>query len=210
MDGVEIFLALTYVAYIASPVIRDELVFRLALLATSVGFVAWGFMVDERVIIAANGLFVILSLRHIIRLAKQRQAVSLSSEENHIYGHLFSTMTPREFLTLWGLGEQYSLEPGAIISRDQMVDDVMVVIDRDVIIELDSGDRVAAAPTLLGEMSYALGESAPATATVRADVPVRVLRWTKATLRDLERSHPDLAIPFLAAVGANIARKVRL
>ena len=210
MDGIELFLALTYTAYIASPIVRDELLFRLALLATSIGFVAWGVMVDERVVVAANALFVLLSLRHVVRLARQRRPVVLDEEENHVYNALFAAMTPREFLTLWRLGEPATVPAGALITVGQVVDDVLVVLDRHAAIELADDERIAAAPSLLGEMSYALGEAATATATVRVDAPARVRRWTKATLRDLERSHPDLAVPFLAAVGQNLARKIRV
>jgi hypothetical protein len=170
-------------------------------MVTSLGFVAWGYLADERVAVAANLLFVLISLRHILRIAAQRRPVDLTNEQNRVCSSLFRSMTPREFLNLSELAEPGSAEAGTLIRKGDVVDAV--------IIELESDELVLPAPMMLGEVSYALGESSTASATVRLESPAQTRRWTMAMLRDLEVSHPDLAVPFLASLGANLAKKVK-
>jgi len=210
MDWVDLLLLTIYTFHVSAPMVRDELALRLLLLLTSIGFGAWGWLSDLPITVVANCLFTALSLRHIFRLLRQRQPVELTSEQVVVYEQLFSAMSERQFLELWNLGVPGTAPVGNLIVRGELVDDVIVVIDQAVHIELDTGDRVAASPSVLGEMSYALGESAVATATVRVETPAQIRRWTKETLRGLGTSHSALEVPFLAAMGANLARKIRL
>lgn len=210
MTSANVVLTLVYLAYLLSPAIRDEFFLRLALMCTSMGFIIWGFMIDDGwVAIVANALFVIIGSRHLRRLYLQRQPVELTSDQEQVHEAVFGTMSPREFLLFWHLGRTDDHESGTtLITKGEALDDVLVVTSGGVVIEIGSGDIHRVAPMLLGEMSYALGIDAVATATVRCDGPVEVRRWTKATLRDLQRSHPDLAVPFLRSIGANLAAKI--
>lgn len=208
MDRVELLLLITYVLYVVSPMIRDDLALRTLLLTASLGFVVWGIAVGERVTILANVFFVLLSLRHIIGLLQQRRPVTLGDEQERVYQALFSAMSKREFKELWELGERSTADAGPLIRSGDDVEEVLVVLDAPVYVELDGGDLELAAPSILGEMSYALGETASATASVRLDAPAEVLRWTKSTLRDLKHTNPGLEVPFLAALGSNLARKI--
>ena len=208
MDRVELLLLITYALYVISPMIRDDLALRTLLLTASLGFVVWGIAVGERVTILANVFFVVLSLRHIIGLLKQRRPVTLSDEQERVYLALFSAMSKREFKELWELGERSTADAGPLIRSGDDVEEVIVVLDSPVFVELDHGDLELAAPSILGEMSYALGETASATASVRLDAPAELLRWTKSTLRDLKHTNPGLEVPFLAALGSNLARKI--
>lgn len=202
-------LAAVYTAYLLSPALRDEFFLRVALMITSLGFIVWGAMIGNPVTVVANVLFVLIGARHILRLYKQRQPVELTDIQEQVNSDVFDAMSPREFLLFWHLGSEDSLDSGVLIQRDEHLDDVLVITEGEVVIELDSGDLVKHAPVLLGEMSYALGIDAVATATVRCDSAVELRRWTKTMLRDLQRSHPDLAVPFLRSIGSNLAAKFR-
>lgn len=202
-------LTIVYFAYLLSPALRDEFFLRVALMVTSLGFIVWGTMIESPVTVAANVLFVLIGLRHIIRLYRQRQPVELDEVQEQIKAQIFDAMSPREFLLFWHLGSSDLLHDAELITKNEQLDDVLVVTDGSVVIELESGDLVKQAPILLGEMSYALGVDAAATATVRCDGEVELRRWTKTTLRDLQRSHPDLAVPFLRSIGSNLAAKFR-
>lgn len=210
MSSANIVLTIAYIAYLLSPAIREEFFLRVALMCTSIGFIIWGFMIDDgRVVITSNVLFVIVGLRHVIRLYRQRQPVELTLQQEEVHGAVFSSMSPREFLLFWHLGRSDRLAPGTtLITEGEPLDDVLAVTSGEVVIEIPSGDLHRAAPMLLGEMSYALGEDAAATATVSCKSDVEVRRWTKVALRDLQRSHPDLAVPFLRSIGANLAAKI--
>lgn len=205
----DVLLTVVYMAYLLSPALRDEFFLRVALMITSLGFILWGVLIDNTVTVIANVLFVLIGARHIIRLYKQRQPVELNDTQRRINEEIFEAMSAREFLLFWHLGDEDFVESGELIRKDEKLDDVLVITRGDVIIELDSGDLVKEAPILLGEMSYALGVDAAATATVRCEGEVEMRRWTKTTLRDLQRSHPDLAVPFLRSIGSNLAAKFR-
>ena len=211
MSAANVVLTLVYTWYIICPIFKDELKLRLAFMVASFGYIFWGLMIEDgRVVLVFNTLFVFISLRHINRIIKQRRPVVLAPEDESLRSEIFPSMSPRQFETFWKLGVPGTAMPGALLTRGELVDEVIVVLDGTAQVELDTGDRAAPAPVLLGEMSYALGQDVPASATVRLDEPVPIRTWTKSVLRDLKKNDPELEVPFLASLGQNLARKIRL
>lgn len=211
MSASSVVVSIVYVWYIMCPAFRDELQLRIAFVLTSLGFIGWGLMIEDgRAVVIFNILFVLISLRHVTRIIRQRRPVVLSDEDQELREALFPSMTSRQFANFWALGVPGVAQIGELITKGELVDEVVVVLAGTAQIELDSGDRSAPSPVILGEMSYALGEDVAATATVRLDEPVPIRTWTKSILRDLKTNEPELEVPFLASLGQHLARKVRL
>jgi|GEM_PF-3854877 len=167
MSAANIVLTFVYVWYIICPIFKDELKLRLAFMFASFGYITWGLMIEDGlVVLIFNSLFVLISLRHINRIIRQRRPVVLSAEDEALRAELFPSMTSRQFQQFWELGVPGTATPGALLTKGELVDEVVVVLGGVAQVELDSGDRAAPSPVLLGEMSYALGEDVPASATV--------------------------------------------
>lgn len=211
MSAANVVVSIVYVWYIICPVFRDELKLRLAFILASIGYITWGLLLEDGlVVVVFNVLFVAISSWHVTRIVKQRRPVVLSSEDEATRSELFPSMTSRQFQDFWALGAPGVAQVGDLLTKGELVDEVVVVLGGVAQIELDTGDRSANAPVLLGEMSYALGEDVAASATVRLDEPAPIRTWTKAVLRDLRSNNPELEVPFLASLGQNLARKIRL
>ncbi len=210
VSGVNIFLAVVYFFYTISPIIKDELWLRVALLVTSVGFVAWGFMIDDGIVaIVANSLFVALSARHIVRLMRQRRPVALSADQQSVHEALFSTMSTNQFALFWAFGRSAETEgPEVLTSVGQPVELISVVIDGTVLVITPTATIDRHGPTIVGEISFLRGPTATAPADVVSSPGARLHQWETAQLRMLERTHPDLALPFMAGLSATAASRV--
>jgi len=208
LSGTNIFLTVVYIIYVAAPLVRDELWLRIVLTVASVCFVIWGVLTGEEIVIIANGLFALLSLRQVYRLMKERRPIGLTDEQSIAHQALFPTMTARQFVLFWHLGEGFSNDDGVLIRKGAQVEHVSAIVTGEVAVKLESGDRLIDAPTLLGEMSFVRGHDAPASADVRAIGLVTGRRWKKSTLYSLKDSHPNLTEPFLRSLGADLAAKI--
>ena len=206
METSDYFLALTYIAYVAAPALRDELWLRCAFALNSLGFVIWGAWIGNEVVIIFNGLFFLISTYHIRRLAGERREITLEGDEGAVHATLFRGLRPRRFLLIWDLGATETVE-GTLTTSGEPVDEMMILLEG----RLRSPDLgfevVAPAPAFIGEMSLVTGE--PASATLVADGPVRVRRFPHDTLRNLEAQHPDLSHALLGGVAQGLAGKVR-
>lgn len=210
MSGIDIFLTVVYIAYIASPLLPDELWLRLALVGTSVGFVIWGVIIENGVVVLANGLFVLLSMRQVIRLIKARRPVQLTDEQQLIYDTVFPSMTPQQFKMFWDLGEPFTLHEGErLITADEHVTHVSVLIDGALGVEGTEQLIRLNPPALVGEMSFVRGKEATASSTVSALERSRGHWWAKTTLYTLHETHPDLTGPLLRSIGRDLAAKLR-
>ena len=203
-----VLLVVVYAAYIASPLLPDELWLRLALAGTSAGFVMWGAIIGNAVVIVANALFLIMSVRQVVRLLRQRRPIELDGDLALVHDALFPTMSARQFLLFWHLGEELVAENVELLKRGESSPFLFALHAGAADVHLDSGIRQLDAPALLGEMSYVRGAHAPATADVTAAGPVECRRWRKDDLHRLNQSHPDLVAPFLRGLGADIAGKL--
>jgi hypothetical protein len=70
-------------------------------------------------IAAWNVLFVGLNTVWVIRLARERRAVSLPADLRRVYERHFAALTPPEFLRLWRQGVREDLEIGSMIRQGE-------------------------------------------------------------------------------------------
>ena len=208
MNPETILLVVVYAAYIASPLLPDELWLRLALAATSAGFVLWGAIIGNSVVVLANALFLVMSIRQVVRLLRQRRPVELEPELALLHDRLFPTMSARQFMLFWHLGEELVAEDAQLLSKGQTSPYLFALHAGEAAVQLDGGLRTLAAPALLGEMSYVRGDDAVAAADVTAVGVIECRRWRKDDLHRLNETHPDLVAPFLRGLGADIAGKL--
>lgn len=208
MSKTDMFLTVVYAIYVIAPLVRDELWLRIVLAVSSLCFVIWGVLTENEVVIIANGLFALLSLRQVYRLMRERRPISLTDEQSIAHKALFPAMTPRQFVLFWYLGEGFSNDDGVLIRKGVPVDHVSAIVTGEVAVKLETADRLINAPLLLGEMSFVRGNDALASADVRAIGMVTGRRWKKSTLYSLNDSHPNLTEPFLRSLGADLAAKI--
>ena len=210
VSGVNIFLAVVYFFYTVSPIIKDELWLRVALLVTSIGFVTWGFLIDDGIVtIVANSIFVVLSVRHIVRLLKARRPVELSADQQRVHEALFATMSTNQFALFWAFGRSATTDSAeTLTSIGEPVELISVVVDGAVVVRTATTTIERHSPNIVGEISFLRGPDATASADVVAAPGTRLHQWGPAQLRMLERTHPDLALPFMVGLSATAASRV--
>jgi hypothetical protein len=210
VSGADIFLTVVYIAYIASPLLPDELWLRLALATTSFGFVIWGAIIENGVVVLANGLFLLLSMWQVTRLIKERRPVELTDEQQLIYDTVFPSMTPQQFKLFWDLGEPFVLHEGEqLITAEADVTHVSVLIDGALGVEGSEKLIRLDPPALVGEMSFVRGKEAMASSNVIGLERSRGHWWAKTTLYSLHDTHPELTGPLLRSIGRDLAAKLR-
>jgi SulP family sulfate permease len=100
----------------------------------------------------------------------------------------------------------------ALIHQGELADDVFIIASGTVVIQLDTGGsrpmrlRSALPGAIVGEIAYVLGQ--PRTASVVAEIPVTAYRLTRARVRALEASSPELVIELQRLILRHVARRL--
>jgi CRP-like cAMP-binding protein len=111
-------------------------------------------------------------------------------------------------MKLLRLAEWRSAEPGEVLARQgERQAELALICNGEVSIARDGGEIARGRDgTLVGEMSYISG--APATATVSALRPTRLLVWPQDTLRHLLRRNPTMDVAMQSVFNVDLIRKL--
>jgi CRP-like cAMP-binding protein len=208
MTGIDLYLNISYIAYVVAPAIKNELWLRSLLMANAIAFAVWGVLIDNGSVIFWNTVFAAISLFGIIRLLRERRAVTLTQELETIRQNLFPSVSNRDFLLFWSLGETIRDHTGLLTTEGSTVDRLFLLINGEAKVQTN-GSEVARLATnqFVGEMAFVTGQ--PASATVALDGPADVHSWAFSDLETLKTLEPQLVTPLLSTVNRDLAEKLR-
>lgn len=199
---------LGYTLQMLALIARDVLLLRV-LLATAQCVVA-SFAAYRGVyeIAGWNVVLIGVNLYWIIRILRERRAVTVPEELAALYQRYFSALSAGEFLRLWALSERQDVESGEL-TREAEVPDRLYWLREGSAEVLHAGRRARRieAPCFVGEMSLLTGR--PATATVRIDQPVSMQVWSRRDLAALMQAQPGVWARVQSVLGLDLVFKIQ-
>lgn len=199
------------VLFLLSYLVRDILWLRVVTLVAGALLVAYfaGQPGPPLEPLAWNAVFVGLNVAQLARLLRERRPVRLEGDEALLHRMAFRGVAPRDFRTLARLGAWRTAEEGEeLVAAGRPLDRLLALYEGRVAIEA-RGERVAdlCGGRLVGEMSFVTGE--PPTARVVALARCRYLEWSSSELRRVTDADPALKAALQAAIGGDLAAKLR-
>jgi hypothetical protein len=155
-----------------------------------------------------GSVFAAINLVQIARIYAERRPVVLAPEEQKLYDLSFSSLRPREFLSLALIGEWKDAEPGdQLLKRGERVASLAVAVAGSV--EVTHGQQVVGTippGQVVGTALALVGEPSPVDARFRETG--RYLSWPLSSLRVFIDKHPDLRLALQQMVSRDVSRKV--
>ena len=206
MSGVLVHLG--YSLMLCALVARDILWLRgtLVLAQGVLALYAWGL--DVRSMAAWNTLFVLINSVWVVKILRERRAVTLPKDLQPLYDAHFFALSPAEFLRWWAQGRRETLRDVRMTIRGAYPDSLYFIlgglarVSRTGIhlTDLPGGHFVA-------EMSLLTGR--PANADVVAVGEVDVMRWPVESLKALRERDPAAWSRIQSAIGHDLVMKIQ-
>jgi CRP-like cAMP-binding protein len=203
------FANLAYFLTLLAFITRDILHLRSLLVCAQIIVVIYTWYSGVHVISAWNLLFVCINAYMVVKILRERRAVTLPAELQPLYARHFSALSPPEFLRWWRQGRKDTLSAGERLAcAGEHPDWLYFILGGHVrvsrnhanVFELPAGYFVA-------EMSLLTGETA--NADVDAIDSVDVVRWPTKDLRDLRQRNPSLWTKIQSVIGHDLVEKIQ-
>ena len=208
MDAGLIAINVAYFLYVAATIPKRIVPLRLTLIVASVAFIVYGIIDDNRSVIVWNLLFVFPQLYQLLRELRAQASVRLTDEEEAVRAARFGSMSARDFLMFWNIGEERTPGAETIITQDQTNEDLVMVVAGLARITIDGKHVADRGPgNILGEASFVTGEPATATVEMSPDAVTRV--WPHDKLDALSRAQPDVAASLLSTFARELSLKMK-
>jgi hypothetical protein len=199
---------LGYTLMLCALMARDILWLRGTLVAAQsvLAIYAWG--IEVRSIAAWNAVFVAINGVWVVKILRERRAVTVPDDLRPLYEEHFFALTPPEFLRFWRQGRRETLRDARMTSRGAYPDSLYFVVGGTArvtrgglhLADLTRGHFVA-------EMSLLTGR--PANADVCAVGEAEVVRWPVDDLKSLREREPALWARIQSAIGHDLVVKVQ-
>lgn len=208
MDASFAAINVAYLFYVAATIPKRIVPLRILLILASVAFVVYGIIDNNRSVVVWNLAFGIPQLYQLLRKLKSDANVELTPEEEQVRATRFASMSPREFLTFWSLGEERVSDGEQLITQHERNEDLVLMVEGTASITIDDEHAAERGPgNLLGEASFVTGDPASATVTVPAGAVIRI--WPHERLDALSRAQPDIAASLLSAFARELSLKIK-
>lgn len=186
---------------------KDILWLRLIMVVSSLFMIGYGRISGQEMLAGWEVLFLAINAYHIVVLFKEREPLRLQGRLGEIHKQVFHEFSERDFLKLWNFGSERIYDGTPIVRQGETPADLLFIVEgkarvikgKKTLVTLTSHDFIA-------EMSFLTGQ--PATATVRAQGPVRVRSWSQSALHDLESIDPPLMARIRSILGRDLSRKL--
>jgi hypothetical protein len=158
--------------------------------------------------IVGTSVLLLINLFQGVLLLRARQLDSWSDEERYLQSTAFRSLPNVIFKKLMDIAEWKTISKGdTLIAEHQDVESLMLVYDGTATIHLDGKPITYLRDNrFIGEMSFLTGN--PASATVKAATPMRLITWRKAELYDLMAKEPDLKAGLQTLFSYDLAGKL--
>lgn len=201
---------LGYILQLSALMVRDVLLLRVLLMIAQL---VVAFYTANRGVYAVacwNLVLVCVNLYWIVRILRERRAVTVPEALKEIYQQHFAALSEGEFLRFWGSAENRDMSPtAALTSQGQVPTELYWLAQGSVSLHKDGLlDRHLQAPCFVGEMS--LMTNRPASASVTLDsAPAGVQVWSRATLDSLKQTQPVAWARVQSVLGLDLVRKIQ-
>lgn len=196
--------ALMLVALLA----RDILWLRATLIVAQTLLGWYGFHAGIAAVAFWNFIFVGINIVRAISLLAERRPIRLPRDQELIYQQLFASMSRREFLYLWEMGDPREYDGRQLIRDGEKQKELVLLLDGEVVVRKDGKDLARLGRgKFVAEMSFVTGE--PASADVIATGKVRCLAWPQEKIQSLEQLNPVLLIKLQKILARDLSGKVR-
>jgi len=154
-------------------------------------------------------VFTAINLYQIVRLYMERRPVGLSEDERKLYDMAFSSLRPREFVSLLLAGEWKTAAAGeTIMHQGRPVSSVNVLLSGNLRISKGDKDVITLTPGYLIGTGMALsGQPSPISATFTE--PARYFSWPLTNLRVFLDKRSDLRLALQSLVNRDLAAKLQ-
>lgn len=153
-------------------------------------------------------LFIGMNGLQIARVIRERRPVPIPAHLQDLAANKFATMTTREFLNFWNIGNVQSHMNEPIIKDGSFPEKVVLIVSG--VVEVRKHQHVVntlSRARFIGEMGYLSNK--PASAEVYAADQVDVICWTIDKLKQLGKINPTLLQKFHSILGEELAEKIR-
>lgn len=186
---------------------RDILWLRGTLVVAQSVLAAYAWRIGVTGMAAWNIVFVLINTAWVLKILRERRAVTLPEDLRALYDSHFFALAPAEFLRWWRQGRRERLVDARMTTRGEFPDALYFVLTGTARVSR-AGVRVTDLSTghFVGEMSLLTGK--PATADVVALGEVDVMRWASDDLEHLRQRDPAIWIRIQSAIGQDLVVKI--
>ena len=165
---------------------------------------------DLRAGIGWDLIFILINLYHLYRLAQERLSLRLPEKDRELLRRVLTGLDDVQIARLLGAGALCELEAGTTLAEENQpleklyflcAGRVGVSVGGRAISHLEEGNFV-------GEVAF-LTER-PASATVIAETPVRVLAFDRAKLKQFFKNETEVAGLIYQLIGRDLAHKIKV
>jgi len=197
-----------YVLMFGAFVARDILWLRGLLACAQVSLGTYALVIHVPPIAGWNFLFMCINVGWIVKILRERRAVTLPADLAPWHRQCFSPLTAGEFLRLWQRGRREWLPDGTRLAADGQPPDALYFLLAGTARVLRDGHFVCdlVPGQMVGEMSVITGE--PANADVWTKGDTEVISWPMADVIDLRESQPAVWGRFQSVIGRDLVEKV--
>lgn len=208
MDAGFVAINIAYFFYVGATIPKRIIPLRLMLIIASVVFVVYGLIVDNRSVVVWNLLFGVPQLYQLLREVRAQRSVELTEEEESMRAARFGSMSSRDFLTFWNIGEERTAGTGLLITQHEKNNQLVLIVSGNATVTIDGQHVADRGPgNLLGEASFVTGEPATATVVMSTEAVVRV--WPYDKLDALSRAQPDVAASLQGTFARELSLKIK-
>lgn len=203
-----LLINLGYALMLVALLMRDILWLRVILIVAQSTLGAYGLMIHNGPVAAWNFIFVGLNVARAVRLLSERRPIHLPRDQEQLYKQLFLSMSRREFLFLWELGNPGRCDGAQLVREGEPQRDLVLLLSGEVVVR-KAGQELARLQRghFVAEMSFISGE--PASADVIACGAVDYIAWPQDKLRSLQQLNPALLVKVQHILGRDLTGKVK-
>lgn len=196
--------ALMLIALLARDILwlRGLLVIAQGLLA----YYAWYRGIQQ--IAIWNLLFVLINGVWVVRILRERRAVTVPSDLRTLYAEYFSALPPPEFLRFWSWAERLDAPPGLLVREGERPSALYFLLRGEV--RVHRGAQVLTrlgAGNFIAEMSVLTGEHTSADVSVIDGATL--MRWPLARLQQARERDPALWTRVQSVLGHDLVLKLQ-
>jgi hypothetical protein len=196
-----------YSLMLCALVARDILWLRGTLVVAQALLAAYAWRLGVQSIAAWNAVFVCINVVWVVRILRERRAVTLPEEIRELYDRHFFALSRPEFLSWWRQGRLETLRDAKMTRLGGYPEALYFLLSGSVRVSRE-GEHITdlAAGHFVGEMSLITGK--PATADVVAIGAVEVVKWPIDELKALQARNPAIWTRIQSAIGQDLVIKI--
>ncbi len=211
MDHLDWLGDFAYVLIVCSYLVKDMYWLRILAIGASVAMITFNYFVPETplwIMIRWNSVMLSVNLIQIFLLLRAKHLAVLSEEEKELHAAVFPGMSKVELKKLLRLGQWKEISAGQELAREGRILENLTLVYNGAASVFRNGNKIARLKDgdFIGEMSFMANR--PASATVTAESPLRIIEWPTKALKGMLIRNPSMLISLQASLGSNMAQKL--